>query len=281
MRIDAHQHFWQYTRHADDYIWMSDELAALRRDFLPDDLAPLREAIGFDGSVAVQAREVDRETDFLLALAAEHSDVLGVVGWADLCADDLSRKLDVWHGADKLKGFRMLIHDRADQDFADSAAHARGVGLLEARGFAYDLLLRTVHLPAAIRLVDRFPDQRFVVDHVAKPAMDGSDFDAWQRGISVIAQRPNVMCKLSGMVTEADWQDWTPATFTPFIEHVLAVFGVERLMIGSDWPVCTLASDYARAMQVVLDWSTALSDAERAAILGGNCARFYRIQEHP
>jgi len=277
MRIDAHQHFWQYARNACDFVWMSDELAALKHDFLPEDLAPLREAIGFDGSIAVQAREVDAETDFLLALADEHVEIPGVVGWVDLCADDLSSKLDRWAGADKLKGFRMLIHDRPDPDFADSEAHARGVGQLEARGLAYDLLLRTVHLPAAIRLVDRLPLQRFVVDHIAKPAMDGSDFDVWQRGMTLIAERPNVMCKLSGMVTEADWKNWNAVTFEPYLDHVLAVFGADRLMIGSDWPVCTLASDYVLAMQVVLDWSKALSVDERSAVLGENCARFYGI----
>lgn len=279
MRIDAHQHFWQYARNADDFVWMSDELAALKHDFLPGDLAPLREAIGFDGSVAVQAREVEAETDFLLGLAADHTEVLGVVGWVDLCADNVAARLDRWTGEEKLKGFRMLIHDRPDPDFADSEAHSRGVGLLDARGLAYDLLLRTIHLPAAIRLVDRFPEQRFVIDHIAKPAMDGSDLEAWKRGMSAIAHRPNVLCKLSGMVTEADWRDWTAATFEPYLEHVLEAFGSRRLMIGSDWPVCTLASDYVRAMRVVLDWSQALSEDERSALLGGNCARFYRIGE--
>lgn len=279
MRIDAHQHFWQYSLNSDDFVWMSDELAALKHDFLPADLTPLRNSIGFDGSVAVQAREVEAETDFLLGLAADSPEVLGVVGWVDLCADDVAARLDRWADDKTLKGFRMLIHDRPDPDFADSAAHARGVGLLEARGLAYDLLLRTIHLPAGIRLVDRFPDQRFVVDHIAKPAMDGSDLDAWKRGMTEIAQRPNVMCKLSGLVTETDWESWKVETFEPYLEHVLEAFGTDRLMIGSDWPVCTLAADYMRAMRVVLDWSQALSEAERAALLGGNCARFYGIAE--
>lgn len=277
MRIDSHQHFWRYARDAGDFVWMTDDLAALRHDFLPADLAPLREALGIDGSVAVQAREVEAETDFLLALAAGHPSILGVVGWVDLCADDVAERLDRWSGEARLKGMRMLIHDRADPDFADSDAHARGVARLGERGLTYDLLLRTIHLPAAIRLVDRLPDQPFVVDHIAKPAMDGSDLEAWKRGISEIARRPNVMCKLSGMVTEAHWRGWRAEQFGPWLAHVLGAFGTDRLMIGSDWPVCTLAADYERTMRVVLDWTRALSDDERSAVLGGNCAGFYGI----
>jgi len=277
MRIDAHQHFWQYSRNADDFVWINDDLVALKHDFLPKDLTPLRRAIEFDGSIAVQAREVEAETDFLLKLAAENSDVFGVVGWVDLCADDLSARLDQWSEAEALKGFRMLIHDRPDPDFADSAEHARGIGMLQARGLVYDLLLRTIHLPSAIRLVDRFPKQPFVVDHIAKPKMDGSDLDAWEQGITEIARRPNVMCKLSGLVTEAHWDNWQAQTFERYMQHVLEVFGAGRLMIGSDWPVCTLAADYVSAMSVVLDWSQSLSESERDALLGGNCASFYGI----
>jgi len=277
MRIDSHQHFWRYTRDADDFVWMTDELAALRHDFLPADLAPLRAAQGIDGSVAVQAREVEAETDFLLELAAEDPSILGVVGWVDLCADDVNARLDRRAEQERLRGMRMLIHDRPDPDFADSAAHVRGIARLGERGLTYDLLLRTIHLPAAIRLVDRLPEQPFVVDHIAKPAMDGSDLDAWRRGMSEIARRPNVMCKLSGMVTEADWRDWRAELFEPWLGHALEAFGAERLMIGSDWPVCTLAADYERTLRVVLDWTRALSDDERSAVLGGNCARFYGL----
>lgn len=277
MRIDSHQHFWQYGRNAADFVWMSDELAALRRDFMPADLDPLLAALDFDGSVAVQAREVEAETDFLLGLAAVHPTILGVVGWVDLCADDVGRRLERWSDEPTLKGFRLLVHDRPDPDFADSDAHARGVGHLAERGLTYDLLLRTIHLPAAIRLVDRFPNQSFVVDHMAKPAMDGSDAEPWTSGMREIARRPNVMCKLSGLVTEADWRSWRAETFEPYLDSVLDRFGAERLMIGSDWPVCTLAADYEPALRVVLDWSSTLSDDERSALLGGNCARFYGI----
>jgi len=238
---------------------MNDDLAALKHDFLPADLVPLRKAIEFEGSIAVQAREVEAETDFLLELAEKNADVFGVVGWVDLCADDVSARLDQWSEAEALKGYRMLIHDRPDPNFTDSAEHARGIAMLQARGLVYDLLLRTIHLPSAIRLVDRFPNQPFVVDHIAKPMMDGSDLDAWKLGMSEIARRPNVMCKLSGLVTEAHWENWQAQTFEPYLQHVLEAFGADRLMIGSDWPVCTLAADYVRAMSLVLDWSESCS----------------------
>lgn len=277
MRIDAHQHFWQYSLNPSDFPWMTDDLAALQRDFMPQDLAPLRVEAGVDASVAVQARELDVETDFLLGLATQVDSILGVVGWIDVCADDIEVQLDQRAAAAALKGYRMLIHDRADPDFADSAPHARGVGCLASRGLTYDLLLRTAHLPSAIRLVDRFPDQPFVVDHIAKPCMDGSDLDAWTRGMRAIAERPNVFCKLSGIVTEADWQTWRAPTFAPYLDIVLEAFGAERSMIGSDWPVCTLAADYARTMAVVTDRVSTLSDDERASILGGSCARFYSL----
>lgn len=277
MKLDAHQHFWTYSANPDDFPWMSDALSALRRDFLPADLTPLREGLGIEGTIAVQAREKEVETDFLLALAAKDPSVRGVVGWVDLCAPDAGARLDAYTDNPAFRGVRMLIHDREDPDFADSAPHANGVACLEPRGLTYDLLLRTIHLPAAIRLVDRLPNQPFVVDHIAKPKMDGSDRAAWDTGIRAIAQRPNVLCKLSGLVTEADWSDWRGETFGPYLDTVLDAFGPERLMIGSDWPVCTLAASYGEAMGVVIDWSEKLSADERAAVMGGTCARFYGV----
>jgi L-fuconolactonase len=277
MKIDAHQHFWDYAANADHYVWMSDAEHMLRRDFLPSDLAPLLNAAGYTGTVAVQAREMRGETDWLLGLAAQHDFISGVVGWLDLTDPAVDMQLDAYADQPKLKGLRMLIHDQAEPDFADSPGHLRGVAKLAARSLAYDLLLRTIHLPAAIRLVDALPNQRFVIDHIAKPKLDGSDWDAWSAGMRAIAERPNVMCKLSGLVTMGDWAAWRDLPYARFLDHVLNCFGTARCMIGSDWPVATCATDYACTMGVVETWLQQLSVAEQAAITGTNCALFYRL----
>ena len=277
MKIDAHQHFWNFSENASDFTWMTNELKALKRNFSPDDLAPLLSETGRDGSIAVQAREVVSETDFLLQLAQTHISIKGVVGWIDLCADDVEAVLENYYGTPKLKGFRMLIHDRTDMDFAGSTAHLNGVSLLDKYNFTYDLLLRTIHLPSAIRLVQNLPNQPFVVDHIAKPAMDGSDMEAWKHGINEISTYPNVMCKLSGLVTEADWINWQASDFIPYLDFVYEAFGADRLMVGSDWPVCTVAADYNTTISIVDDWVSKLSTEEQSLILGETCAKFYSV----
>jgi len=277
MRIDSHQHFWDYAAHAGDYVWMSAEQGMLRRNFLPEDLAPLLRQTGFDGTVAVQAREMVAETDFLLGLAARTPWILGVVGWIDLCAPDAEALIERYAAEPKLKGLRLIIHDHPDPEFAASPAHVRGVGWLARHGLTYDLLLKPRDIRPSIRLVDQHPDQRFVVDHIAKPSLAPGGLSPWREDIRELARRPNVWCKISGLVTLADWAAWTPEQFTPCLDLVLEAFGADRLMAGSDWPVCTCAASYARTMQVALDWSARLSPAERAAFLGGTCARFYNL----
>ena len=277
MKIDAHQHCWNYTENAPDFTWMSDDLSILRQNFMPADLEPLLAQKGFEGSIVVQAREVMEETDFLLKLAKKHRKIKGVVGWIDLCADDAEASVDLYHGNSDLKGFRMLIHDRSDVDFADSPRHLKGVSILNKYGYTYDLLLRTVHLPAAIRLVQKLQNQPFVVDHIAKPAMNGCDWEAWKSGIEDISKFPNVMCKLSGLVTEADWKNWHASDFIPYLDVVLEAFGADRLMIGSDWPVCTVATDYNSTMNIVERWAEKLTTEEQLLIMGGTCAKFYSI----
>lgn len=277
MRLDSHQHFWNYTDNSSDYVWMTDEYSALQNNFMPDDLIPYLVKTDIDGTIAVQARELEKETDFLLGLTHDYPIIKGVVGWIDLCSEEVSSSLDRYDNEPLLKGFRMLIHDRADPDFANSESHARGVGYLERYNKTYDLLLRTIHLPSAIKLVDRFPRQKFVVDHIAKPKPDGSDWEAWLKGIREISKRPNVYCKLSGLVTEANWNDWKPKMFHPFLDEVIDAFGPERSMIGSDWPVCTCAADYANTMGIVENWTTQFSPIEREYILGKACAEFYDV----
>jgi L-fuconolactonase len=277
MKLDAHQHFWNYTANAADYGWMNDACAVLRRDFEPPQLEPLLREIGFDGTIAVQARERREETDYLLALAERHPLVKGVVGWLDLTDPGVEREIERYAAQIRLRGLRMVIHDREDVNFADSPAHRRGVGMLRRHGLTYDLLLRPQHLPSAIRLVDAWPDQPFVVDHLAKPLIATGAMSPWRESFREIARRPNVCCKLSGMVTEASWTTWQPADLRPYLDVALEAFGPERLMIGSDWPVCTCAADYVRTMRATIAWADTLAPAERDAILGGTCARFYGV----
>jgi L-fuconolactonase len=278
MKIDSHQHFWNYTDHAEDYVWMSDEYGALRRDFLPHDLEPILTEMGFHGSVAVQAREMVTETDFLLELADRTPWMLGVVGWIDLCAEDAEPLVERYAAHPKLKGLRLLIHDRPDPEFAVSPEHVRGIGWLERYGLTYDLLLKPPHIRPAMRLVDQFPNQKFVVDHSAKPDIPSGEILPWAEDIRELARRPNVFCKVSGMVTTADWATWTSTQFAPYLDVVLEAFGPSRLMIGSDWPVCTCAASYQRTMQTTIDWAGSLSAEEQAAILGGTCERFYGLE---
>jgi len=278
MRLDAHQHFWNYTANAADYTWISDASAVLRQDFEPPQLEPLLREIGFDGTIAVQARELPQETGYLLGLAERHTLIKGVVGWLDLTAPGVGADLERAAENPVLRGLRMVIHDRADLDFADSPDHRRGVGMLGRLGLTYDLLVRPQHLPSALRLVDALPDQAFVIDHAAKPLVAKGIMSPWRERMAEMAHRPQVYCKVSGLVTEADGASWTPADLTPYLDTVLELFGADRLMIGSDWPVCLCASDYVRTMRVVIDWSAKLSPTERDGILGGNAARFYGIR---
>ncbi len=273
--IDAHQHFWDYNDH--DYVWMDETMAVLKQNHGPDRFVPLMDDIGVQGSIAVQARQMNRETSYLLDLASRNQWILGVVGWLDCTATDLEKQIERLAVHPALKGFRELIHDMPDTDYADSPAHRNAVKLLGTYDLSYDLLLKPPYLPAAIRLVDSLPDQRFIVDHIAKPAIASGEMEPWRGLITEIARRPNVYCKLSGMVTEADWSGWKPADLHPYIDICLQAFGASRLMIGSDWPVCTLAGAYQDVMRATLESLARLSESERAWITEGTCRAAYRI----
>ena len=275
MRIDSHQHFWHYD--PAHHVWMTDAMAALRRDYMPDELAPLLEAARFDGTVAVQARQMIEETEWLLALADRHPSIKGVVGWVDLCSPELAVQLERFASHPKLVGVRHVVHDEPDDRFMLRPEFRRGIARLREFELAYDLLLFPRHLPVAVALVDEFKEQPFVLDHIAKPAIRGGLLSPWMEDLKRLAERPNVFCKLSGMVTEAKWNTWRRDDFCPYLDVVLDAFGPERLMIGSDWPVCTLSADYLSTMSVVVDYADALSPYVREGILGRNCARFYRI----
>lgn len=275
MRVDAHQHFWAYS--ADNYPWIGEGMERLARDYLPADLKPLLAAKGLAGSVAVQARQSLEETRWLLALAAEHPGILGVVGWVDLRSEDVGSQLAEFAGNPRFVGVRHVVQDEPDVRFLLGEAFVRGLRQLQAHGLTYDLLLFPPQLPAAIDVVGMLPEQPFVLDHLAKPGIKAGTLDPWRADIQALAKHPNVTCKLSGMVTEAAWQGWKREDFTPYLEVALEAFGPSRLMYGSDWPVCLLAAEYPDVFGIVEDFLGKLGDDERQQILGGTATRFYGL----
>jgi len=275
-RVDAHQHFWRYD--TGEYGWIDDSMAALRRDFLPPDLEPLLRRAGVDGCIAVQARQSLDETRWLLSLADTHPFIAGVVGWVDLQSPDVARDLESFGRHPKLVGVRHIAQSEPDDRFLLRPAFLRGLERLEEFGLAYDVLIYSRHLPVAAELAQRRPRQRFVLDHLAKPDIRGRERETWARDLRALAAQPNVSAKLSGLVTEADWTGWTPEDMHPYLDEAFECFGAERLMIGSDWPVCTVAADYERTMGVVTDYLARLSSQERDAVLGGNAIRFWNLQ---
>jgi len=256
---------------------MGEAHAPLKRDIMPPELQPLLAAAGIDGSIAVQARQTPKETAFLLDLAERYPFIRGVVGWVDLRAPDVAAQLERLAAHPKLVGIRHIVHDEADDHFMLGSDFLRGLAALEAFDLSYDLLLFPRHLPVAIQVLRRFPRQRFILDHIAKPDIKARAIEPWARDIRALARHDNVCCKLSGMVTEADWGAWKAADFQPYLELVLQCFGTQRLMFGSDWPVCTLAASYRQVHGIVQSFIAGLSTSEQAEIMGGNAQRLYRL----
>jgi L-fuconolactonase len=276
MRLDAHQHFWKYS--AREYAWIDEGMGALKRDFLPQDLHPLLNANGFDGCISVQARQDLEETKWLLELAGQNDFIKGVVGWVDLRSGELHAQLDGLAGHKKLVGVRHIVQAEPDDEFMLRADFRDGISQLRERGLTYDLLLYPRHLPAAVKMVSQFPDQKFVLDHIAKPGIAAGLLAPWERDIRELAKLDNVWCKISGMVTEAKWNAWKTADFLPYLDTVFEAFSPDRLMIGSDWPVCTLSADYAATMGIVKQYLEHLPVDSQDKVLGGNCARFYGLE---
>jgi len=272
MRLDAHQHFWSYD--AAQYPWIPPG-SPLHRSWLPDDLAALQAPLGFEGSIAVQARQVVGESDWLLGLADRHANVKGVVGWVDLRSDRVEEDLVRLAAHPKFVGVRHVVQDEPDDDFMLGRDFQRGISQLSAHGLTYDILIYPRQLPAAIRLAEAFPEQAFVLDHVAKPNVKDGQLEPWRTDLRRLARLPNVHCKVSGLITEADHRAWRVEQFRPYLDTVFEAFGVSRLMYGSDWPVCLLAGDYRQAFELVDDYARQCTPAERAALFGGNCATFY------
>jgi len=273
MRLDAHQHFWRYE--AEAYPWISTDV--LKRTYMPRDLKPHLDAAGFDGTVAVQARSTWEETRWLLELSDRFPWIIGVVGWADLAAPDVAQRLAVFADNFKLCGLRCGIQVAPGTSDVPSEAFLRGIAALTAADLAFDLLVRPPQLPLACRLAEAAPDQRFILDHIAKPSIRDQVMEPWVTGIRKLAAYPNVTCKVSGMITEADRDAWRASDFKPYLDVVFEAFGVHRLMIGSDWPVCLQAADYKGAMEIVQRHIGASSPDEQAAVLGGTALRWYGI----
>ena len=276
MLIDAHQHFWIYD--SKEYSWIDESMATLRRNFLPADLEPQLKRAGVVGTVAVQARQSLEETRWLLELAEQSKSILGVVGWVDLRASDVRTQLKKFVGNSKFVGVRHVVQSEPDGRFLMQPDFLRGIAALEEFDLAFDILIYTKHLPVAAEFVHRFPRQRFVLDHIAKPPIKSGSIDEWSRGIRDLAAFPNVFCKVSGMVTEADWANWKVEEIVPYLDVVFDAFGCSRLMIGSDWPVCLVAAPYERTLGVTTSYLERYSAESQVAILGGNAQRFWRLK---
>ena len=275
MRVDAHQHFWHYN--ATEYAWIDQSMCALERDFLPGDLADELAEAGVEATIAVQVRQTLEETRWLLHLAGAHPFIAGVVGWVDLQADDVEVQLAHIATNPKLVGVRHIVQSEPDERFLLRPSFCRGIGMLRQVDLTYDILIYPRHLPVAIELVGKFPQQTFVLDHLAKPEIRARAIDGWARDLQNLSAAPNVWCKLSGLVTEADWQRWQPDDIWPYLDVAFDCFGASRLIAGSDWPVCTVAADYSQTMAIVSNYLERRPMQEREAVLGENARRLWKL----
>ena len=276
MIIDAHHHLWQFNEK--DYGWMDESMQVLKRDYLPVDLEKEIKKAGLTGTVVVQARQSLEETEWLLELAGKHAFVKGVVGWVDLRSPALEEQLERFTANPKLVGVRHVIHDEADDDFMLRTAFVKGIEKLGDYNLTYDLLLFPKHLERAIELVSMFPDQRFALDHISKPFIKAGMMQPWKDDMQALAAMPNVWCKISGMVTEADLREWKYEDFVPYMEVVCEAFGIDRVMLGSDWPVCRLAGEYSQVMGIPFRYFEKLDSEVKEMILYKNAVNCYQLE---
>jgi L-fuconolactonase len=275
MRIDSHQHFWKY--HPVKDAWITDDMKVIQRDFLPADLLPLLQQNNVDGCVAVQADQSETETDFLLQLAQENDWIKGVVGWTDLRAPNLEEKLQHYAQYKKIKGFRHIVQAEPANDFLLGDDFCNGIALLSKYHFTYDILVFPRQLKHVAAFVQQFPEQPFVIDHLAKPDFKKADFAEWEKAMRAVAAYPNVSCKVSGMVTEANWSSWTNEDFTYCLDVVVEAFGINRLLFGSDWPVCLVAASYQETCNIIHRYFMQFSIAEQEKLWGKNAVNFYHL----
>lgn len=275
LKIDAHQHFWKFDPVRDS--WIDETMAAIRRDFLPEDLEPVLKQNGLDGCVVIQSEQSEAENAFQLKNAAENSFIKGVVGWVDFCSDQVEERLEYYSQFKLMKGFRHMLQAKPDASFMLQKSFLNGVSLLQKFRFTYDLLIFPLHLQNAKKLVSAFPNQLFVIDHIAKPNIKSKDIDSWKKDMQAMGELENVSCKVSGMVTEADWENWQQTDFTPYLDIVFEAFGAKRILFGSDWPVCNVAGGYEKMLSIVQNYTSALTQNEQALFWGKNAVQFYNL----
>ena len=276
MRVDAHQHFWEYT--PEQYPWMDEALSLLKRHFLPPDLLSELVKADLEGTVAVQARQSLEESRWLLELSDHYPSILGVVGWVDLCASNVEDQLERFQTHPKFVGVRHVVQDEPDDQFMLRPEFIRGISKVQSFDLRYDILIFPRQLPAAIELVKQFPEQPFVLDHIAKPLIKVGTLMPWEAQIRELAQFENLTCKVSGMVTEAEWEQWVPGDFRPYLDVVFEAFGEDRLMYGSDWPVCRLGGEYGRIYRLAEEYVSQFSAEAQAKFFGGVASAFYGLK---
>jgi L-fuconolactonase len=273
--IDSHVHFWSYdvARHG----WINDEMRVIRKDFLPADLEQVFAKNQVEGCVAVQADTTEKETNLLVELSKKHPIIKGVVGWVDLSDENIEEKLQTYSKEPIIKGFREIMQGAPDDQFLTNKKFQEGVKKLSAYGFTYDVLIYHDQLPSAIRFTEKYPDQHFILDHIAKPDIKNKQWKKWRDDIRELSRNPNMYCKLSGMVTEADWKKWNFESFEPYIDTVAEYFGTDRICFGSDWPVCLVAGKYDQVLRIVTEFLEQVAATEREQVLSGNISRFYKL----
>lgn len=276
MIIDSHQHFWNYE--PEKHSWIDDEMSVIRRDFLSDDLQKVFAENGVDACVAVQADQTTEETNFLISIAENNNFIKGVVGWVNLRSESIEEDLLKYKKYDVVKGFRHVVQGEQDHNFMLRPEFLRGIELLGKYDLCYDILIFPHQLGAALELVKKFPNQKFVIDHIAKPYIKDGFFEGWAVMMREIAKHQNVYCKISGMITEAGYKTWTTEQVHPYMKLVLESFGAGRVMYGSDWPVCLVAGNYSMVKSLVTDFISDLSQEQQNAIMGGNAAKFYNLK---
>ncbi|MEC3905433.1 amidohydrolase family protein [Tamlana sp. 2201CG12-4] len=275
MVIDSHQHFWNYE--SKKHEWIDDSMSVIRRDFSPIDLKQVYDENGIVGCVAVQADQTLEETNFLIKLSEENDFIKGVVGWVDLRGDNLEKDLELYANNKVLKGFRHVVQGEADHNFLLRPNFLHGIKTLEKNDYTYDILIFPHQLGATLEFVKRFPNMRFVIDHIAKPYIKDGFYDGWAVLMKEVAKQENVYCKVSGMITEADFNTWTPDQITPYMNLVFDAFGTDRIMFGSDWPVCLVAGNYQKVKQLITDFIADLSETEQTNVMGLNAMKFYNL----